>query len=146
MIFRPIYYPDDPYSNDASKLIFGELHNNSTIYKNPEAVLGEVMENKLNYCVENGTELLAVGSVYPGYFNQGIAMIESVVVRGQSRGEGIGRLLIENILETLRKIDSVEKVVLKSSGTAIGFYRKLGFTSIYGELSPKRMSIDLRSF
>jgi GNAT superfamily N-acetyltransferase len=55
------------------------------------------------------------------------AIIEDMVVCSELRGQGIGRLILEYLLDQARKVGCF-KVILESSDKAIQFYQALGFT------------------
>ena len=53
-------------------------------------------------------------------------IIEDVVVRENQRGKGIGKLLVNNLIEKAKK-NNCDKIILSSSEKNLKFYQKLGF-------------------
>ncbi len=53
-------------------------------------------------------------------------IIEDVVVKENQRGKGIGKLLVNNLIEKAKK-NNCDKIVLSSSEKNLKFYQKLGF-------------------
>ena len=53
-------------------------------------------------------------------------IIEDVVVKENQRGKGIGKLLVNNLIEKAKKNKS-DKIILSSSEKNLKFYQKLGF-------------------
>ncbi|NPV01112.1 MAG: GNAT family N-acetyltransferase [Brevinematales bacterium] len=63
----------------------------------------------------------------------GTALINELVVKKEYRGEGIGRMLVENMVMEARKrgMDEIEVGTEKSNIKASGFYKKIGFDLEY---------------
>ena len=59
--------------------------------------------------------------------NRRSCLIEDVVISGEHRGSGIGKILINHIID-FSKIKKCDKIILNSSESNIRFYEKLGFT------------------
>jgi len=53
-------------------------------------------------------------------------IIEDVVVKENQRGKGIGKLLVNNLIEKAKK-NNCDKIILSSSEINLKFYQKLGF-------------------
>ena len=53
-------------------------------------------------------------------------IIEDVVVKENQRGKGIGKLLVNNLIEKPKK-NNCDKIILSSSEKNLKFYQKLGF-------------------
>ena len=53
-------------------------------------------------------------------------IIEDVVVKENKRGKGIGKLLVNNLIEKAKK-NNCDKIILSSSEKNLKFYQKLGF-------------------
>ena len=53
-------------------------------------------------------------------------IIEDVVVKENQRGKGIGKLLVNNLIEKAKK-NNCDKIILSSSEKNLKFYEKLGF-------------------
>ena len=58
--------------------------------------------------------------------NRRSCLIEDVVVDKNERGKGIGKLLIEHLIN-FSKSKSCDKIILNSKESNISFYNKLGF-------------------
>ena len=58
--------------------------------------------------------------------NRRSCLIEDVVVEKKERGKGIGKLLIEHLIN-FSKSKSCDKIILNSKESNIPFYNKLGF-------------------
>ena len=54
------------------------------------------------------------------------AEIEDVVVKENQRGKGIGKLLVNNLIEKAKK-NNCDKIILSSSEKNLKYYQKLGF-------------------
>lgn len=92
-------------------------------------ILGETENLDLVYCME-GTELIGIAmmanyKVVSGYKG----MIEDVVVSGEHRGKGIGRKLMEKLLEQAeeRKLNDILLFSGHHRTAAISLYKSLGF-------------------
>ena len=59
--------------------------------------------------------------------NRRSCLIEDVVISGEYRGSGIGKILINHIID-FSKTKKCDKIILNSSESNIRFYEKLGFT------------------
>ena len=53
-------------------------------------------------------------------------IIEDVVVKENQRGKGIGKLLVNTLIEKAKK-NNCDKIILSSSEKNLKFYQKLGF-------------------
>ena len=53
-------------------------------------------------------------------------IIEDVVLQENQRGKGIGKLLVNNLIEKAKK-NNCDKIILSSSEKNLKFYKKLGF-------------------
>ena len=65
------------------------------------------------------------------------AFIHWVGVRADYRGKGIGRQIVEKVLEDLRA-QGIALVRLDASPEAIGFWEKMGFTAFDEKYDPDR--------
>lgn len=73
-----------------------------------------------------GTALLSTYKVISGYRG----MVDDVVVDASQRGKGIGRKLMERLLEEAKSID-IDEILLftgRHRAPAIALYKSLGFT------------------
>ena len=69
-------------------------------------------------------ELVACLMVVP--HPDGVAQIRQMAVRKDLQGEGIGRFLMQEVEAILRQ-GALSRIFLNARGTAIDFYRKLGY-------------------
>lgn len=59
-----------------------------------------------------------------------VLLLEDVIVRSEHRGSGLGRRLVEHVLDWARKQQGMTRVTLladRDNQAALDFYRKLGF-------------------
>lgn len=87
-----------------------------------------------------GIAMMANYKVVSGYKG----MIEDVVVSEEYRGKGIGKILMEKLLEQarLRKLDDVLLFSGHHRTAAISLYKSLGFTLKSSGLYVKKMETD----
>ena len=80
------------------------------------------------YVLESGTRILAAASLIKGWTVRGAYLIDLVVER-ELRGQGCGRLLMEQVVDRLKKedISFLELTVAKDNISAINLYHLLGF-------------------
>ncbi|OGS80643.1 MAG: GNAT family N-acetyltransferase [Gallionellales bacterium GWA2_55_18] len=70
-----------------------------------------------------------------------VAVLEDVIVRGEYRGKGLGRRLVEHVL-VWAKAEGMTRVTLladRDNEAALGFYRKLGFESSHMAVLRRRL-------
>ncbi|HUC95499.1 MAG TPA: GNAT family N-acetyltransferase [Candidatus Saccharimonadia bacterium] len=125
---RAIFYPEDPRSNEAAQLIIGELFRDPH-RKNAVELLGKMTCDDLNYCIEESTHLLAVGSLREHHLESRIAVIANIVVARQFRGKGIGSRLATHLEHEARSF-GFEVVRLHAQDSSVGFYEHIGYTTI----------------
>ena len=79
------------------------------------------------FFAKEGTDVLGMLSLVVFPIPTGVkAWIEDVVVDKKERGKGIGKLLIEHLIN-FSKSKSCDKIILNSKESNIPFYNKLGF-------------------
>ncbi|ACK64773.1 GCN5-related N-acetyltransferase [Rippkaea orientalis PCC 8801] len=75
-----------------------------------------------------------IGTARLRFVNQGQdAKIERVAILSNYRSQGLGKQLMQFILDDLRENDTIKSVVLGAQIQVISFYQSLGFT-VYGEV------------
>ena len=91
----------------------------------------EFENTSTHYLVSNGEGFIATAR---SRFleDKETAKIERVAVLKEARGKGVGRQLMDYILNDLYTYPHLKTIKLGSQNTAIGFYQKLGF-QIIGE-------------
>lgn len=70
-----------------------------------------------------------------------VAVLEDVIIRGEYRGNGLGRRLVEHVL-AWAEANGIARITLladRDNEAALGFYRRLGFC-------PSRMVVLRKSF
>jgi len=86
---------------------------------NYHAVKGEFLPQSENYIYESDNEIKAFVSVIDDYF------IGALFVSSDCQGQGIG----QNLIDYCKEMHShLEVAVYKDNASAIGFYKKLGFS------------------
>jgi ribosomal protein S18 acetylase RimI-like enzyme len=98
-----------------------ELQSLSTIYRLPQGAFLVAKKGK-DY----------VGCVGWRHYEPGIAEVKRMFVLPQYAGRGIGRVLIEQLIESVRShnVTRLRLEVLTSSLSAIALYRNIGFKDI----------------
>lgn len=80
--------------------------------------------------VETERQIVGTGSIWIErklcYDGAKAAHIEDVAVHSEWQGQGVGKLIVNKLIETAEKA-KVYKIVLDSSDKNVEFYRKLGF-------------------
>ena len=87
------------------------------------------------------TQDLFLGRAHVGFYrakrkSDSLVEIEWFAIRGDVRGRGIGRKIIERILSDF-KAQGFKRVQLDSAPDAVGFWKKMGFVNLPGStISP----------
>ena len=76
--------------------------------------------------IEKGNVLGYASIHYIKKITRKSGIIEDVVVKENQRGKGIGKLLVNNLIEKAKK-NNCDKIILSSSEKNLKFYQKLGF-------------------
>ena len=76
--------------------------------------------------LEKGNVLGYASIHYINKITRKSGIIEDVVVKENQRGKGIGKLLVNNLIEKAKK-NNCDKIILSSSEKNLKFYQKLGF-------------------
>jgi len=99
-----------------------------------------VNENALIYVALIDDKIVGMASLYWQLkFIRGVSMsghIEEVVVHKDHQGKGIGRKLIEKLIERAKdgQYGGCYKISLNCSDDVVGFYEKLGFKRVANEM------------
>lgn len=119
-------------SSDAEQVI--DLLQDVSVYRPDPASVSTLarqfaeQENSYACVAMRGVRLIGFGSLFILSRIRGgrSAIIEDMVVAADVRGQGIGRLVLENLLSQAHKQECF-KVSLESSENALGFYQAAGF-------------------
>ena len=76
--------------------------------------------------LEKGNVLGYASIHYINKITRKSGIIEDVVVKENQRGKGIGKLLVNTLIEKAKK-NNCDKIILSSSEKNLKFYQKLGF-------------------
>ena len=99
---------------DKFELFINQLNNNHNIY---------VIE-KNNKIIASGTLLIENKIIH----NFGkVGHIEDIVVDFNERGSGLGKLIINHLIETAKNLNCY-KIILNCNESNVKFYEKCGFT------------------
>ncbi|MCK4635240.1 MAG: GNAT family N-acetyltransferase [Candidatus Moranbacteria bacterium] len=104
--------------------------NNKVVNFWPKKVLADCINSKNNpiLVVENNKEIIGfiIANYNPSFKK---AIIENIFVTPDNRGEGIGKLLLNDLLDLLKKLNCeyICSLVEISNDTAIDFYLKNNF-------------------
>ena len=95
----------------------------------------EIYENIRDYTVVvDGNKVIGVASLH--FWWPDMAELRSLVVRKKYRGKGIGRLLVENIIEEGRAFGVSRIFVLTRIGS---FFEKFGFKKVNKDIFPRKI-------
>lgn len=102
------------FTYDKFELFINQLNNNHNIY---------VIE-KNNKIIASGTLLIENKIIH----NFGkVGHIEDIVVDFNERGSGLGKLMINHLIETAKNLNCY-KIILNCNESNVKFYEKCGFT------------------
>ena len=102
------------FTYDKFELFINQLNNNHNIY---------VIE-KNNKIIASGTLLIENKIIH----NFGkVGHIEDIVVDFNERGSGLGKLIINHLIETAKNLNCY-KIILNCNESNVKFYEKCGFT------------------
>jgi putative acetyltransferase len=90
------------------------------------------------WIVEDGGRVVGYVSLAPSTFE-----IDSVYVAPEAAGRGVGRVLMEHILDVARE-HRLETVWLDASSNAIPFYQRMGFVVTGEDGSRTRCGVTIR--
>ena len=83
--------------------------------------------NSITMVVCEGNTIIGVASIHIIYkLSRTLALIEDVAVNKDHRGKGIGKSLVEKLIE-IGKQKNCDKIVLNTSEKNSKFYEKIGF-------------------
>lgn len=92
------------------------------------AALSEYLdqERELYYVIEENELVVGAGGIN---FEEGkrIAIISWDMVHPEQQGKGLGRQLLNHRLAEIKKINAVEKIIVRTAQLTFEFYKKSGF-------------------
>jgi ribosomal protein S18 acetylase RimI-like enzyme len=127
--FREITYPTDPLTEVAAQLIFTEVWGAEYPVEEGAVALGNMSQHLQNYCLEEEGKLVGVGSLDLRQVDQGVAELWNLAVPPESRGNGCGRKLMDN-LEARALEAGALFLRLSAAEKALPFYTHLGYKAI----------------
>ena len=79
-----------------------------------------------NFVIEKENQVIGSGGI--NYSDQNsIGIISWDIIDPNHQGLGIGRMLLNHRLNLLKKTESIQKVIVRTSQIAFPFYEKAGF-------------------
>lgn len=115
---------DKTHSSDVVKILIDSFSNNydreinDSIFSSDEVDGIVALENEI---------VVGYASIhYLKKITRKSGIIEDVVVKENQRGKGIGKLLVNNLIEKAKQ-NNCDKIILSSSEKNLKFYQKLGF-------------------
>ena len=105
-----------------------------------------LLENPLNTCIAAEYNSQVIGTATALNHSGKVAWIGMVLVDKSFRGQGIGKMLLKNIIDALKDIDSIK---LDATPAGLPLYRKLGFIEeyiIYRMINPSLQNSKNRTF
>ncbi|PRX22466.1 N-acetylglutamate synthase-like GNAT family acetyltransferase [Orenia metallireducens] len=98
--------------------------------------LKEQMKWKEIYVVKKDNEIISTGAIANfGDNDSPKYSISNFFVKPELHGQGIGRLMFNHLLISIKKKD-IEKLHVPSSRTGLGFYKRMGF--VEDEVQPDK--------
>ena len=83
--------------------------------------------NNYGFVLKEDEKLLGFASIHViNKINRISCIIEDVVIDSKYRGKGLGKLLIDHLIQFSKSLDS-DKIILNSKESNTKFYEKLGF-------------------
>jgi len=87
-----------------------------------------LLENPLNICLVAEQNTKVAGTATAICYSGKIAWIGMVLVDNSLRGQGVGKMLLTNIIDKLKHIESIK---LDATPAGLPLYQKMGFTEEY---------------
>ncbi len=136
MIFRELDYRNpgsDPLLESAAQLILRDIYNDNLDTAHPitpvdqlSCILPPVSHD---YCLEEDSELLGVGSLDFRAELEDTFLINRVVVVNHRRNQGLGRIIMSE-LEAVAAGLGKHNINLVAEDEVVGFYKKLGYQTL----------------
>ena len=115
---------DKSHSTDVVKILIDSFSKNYDNKINESIFSSDEVDGIV--ALEKGNVLGYASIHYIKKITRKSGIIEDVVVKENKRGKGIGKLLVNNLIEKAKK-NNCDKIILSSSEKNLKFYQKLGF-------------------
>ena len=115
---------DKSHSTDVVKILIDSFSKNYDKKINESIFSSDEVDGIV--ALEKGNVLGYASIHYINKITRKSGIIEDVVVKENQRGKGIGKLLVNNLIEKAKK-NNCDKIILSSSEINLKFYQKLGF-------------------
>ena len=115
---------DKSHSTDVVKILIDSFSKNYDKKIN-ESIFSSDEDDGI-VALEKGNVLGYASIHYINKITRKSGIIEDVVVKENQRGKGIGKLLVNTLIEKAKK-NNCDKIILSSSEKNLKFYQKLGF-------------------
>ena len=115
---------DKSHSTDVIKILIDSFSKNYDKKINESIFSSDEVDGIV--AIEKGNVIGYASIHYIKKITRKSGIIEDVVVKENQRGKGIGKLLVNNLIEKAKK-NNCDKIILSSSEKNLKFYQKLGF-------------------
>tara|TARA_B100000963_G_scaffold123435_1_gene107671 strand:- start:1913 stop:2314 length:402 start_codon:yes stop_codon:yes gene_type:complete len=115
---------DKSHSTDVVKILIDSFSKNYDKKINESIFSSDEVDGIV--ALEKGNVLGYASIHYIKKITRKSGIIEDVVVKENQRGKGVGKLLVNNLIEKAKK-NNCDKIILSSSEINLKFYQKLGF-------------------
>ena len=115
---------DKSHSTDVIKILIDSFSKNYDKKINESIFSSDEVDGIV--ALEKGNVIGYASIHYIKKITRKSGIIEDVVVKENQRGQGIGKLLVNNLIEKAKK-NNCDKIILSSSEKNLKFYQKLGF-------------------
>lgn len=115
---------DKSHSTDVVKILIDSFSKNYDKKINESIFSSDEVDGIV--ALEKGNVLGYASIHYIKKITRKSGIIEDVVVKENQRGKGIGKLLVNTLIEKAKK-NNCDKIILSSSEKNLKFYQKLGF-------------------
>ena len=115
---------DKSHSKDVVKILIDSFSKNYDKKINESIFSSDEVDGIV--ALEKGNVIGYASIHYIKKITRKSGIIEDVVVKENQRGKGIGKLLVNNLIEKAKK-NNCDKIILSSSEKNLKFYQKLGF-------------------
>lgn len=115
---------DKSHSTDVIKILIDSFSKNYDKKINESIFSSDEVDGIV--ALEKGNVIGYASIHYIKKITRKSGIIEDVVVKENQRGKGIGKLLVNNLIEKAKK-NNCDKIILSSSEKNLKFYEKLGF-------------------
>tara|TARA_B100000161_G_scaffold13338_1_gene8225 strand:- start:188 stop:589 length:402 start_codon:yes stop_codon:yes gene_type:complete len=115
---------DKSHSTDVIKILIDSFSKNYDKKINESIFSSDEVDGIV--ALEKGNVIGYASIHYIKKITRKSGIIEDVVVKENQRGKGIGKLLVNTLIEKAKK-NNCDKIILSSSEKNLKFYQKLGF-------------------